>query len=74
MVKSQMRRQDKPVVGYGRQSISSLMAIRTPSRTDIGSPETEVTRNKKVKFTKNSKTGLCFSTHTFKSMNQFYKS
>ena len=51
MVKSQMRRQDKPVVGYGRQSISSLMAIRTPSRTDIGSPETEFSRYKKVQFT-----------------------
>lgn len=27
-----------PVVGYGMQSISSLMAIGTPSRTESGSP------------------------------------
>lgn len=27
-----------PVVGYGLQSISSLIAIGTPSRTDICSP------------------------------------
>lgn len=27
-----------PVVGYGRQSISSLIAIGTPSRAEIGTP------------------------------------
>lgn len=27
-----------PVVGYGKQSISSLIAIGTPSRTERGSP------------------------------------
>ena len=31
----------RPVVGYGEQSISSLIAMGTPSRADIGSPGEE---------------------------------
>ena len=38
MASAELRR---PVVGYEEQSISSLIAIGTPSRVDIGCPGEE---------------------------------
>lgn len=38
-----------PVVGYGKQSISSLIATGTPSSTEIGSPTKQHAPNEYLK-------------------------